>query len=385
MSELKTHKTINILYIFSFRSTIASWEKSGFLDREIKFFEEVSKNIDVKFHLLTYGNKKEKEILNNSNLEVLPIFDDFKNSSKIINLMKSFIYPLLNYKKLSYIDVIKVNQLSGSWVGLFFKFLLKKPLFIRTGYDAYLFSKYEKKPKYKQILFKRLTAIILKFADLYSVTSRSDEKFILDNYKFNNSKLVLRPNWVDTSYEFSQSNFDNRKCKLLSIGRLETQKNFMFLLKSLKDTGIEIDIVGSGSLKKNLIEFAEANNIKLKILDKVSNSEILNMLKNYKYFILPSLYEGNPKSLLEAMSSGCLVFASNINNNTEVIKDSYNGFLFGFDENFLKELLTSKILNDTNYSKILKNSLNDTRQNNSLDSLVNLEVDDYSLLINKKN
>ena len=53
----------------------------------------------------------------------------------------------------------------------------------------------------------------------------------------------------------------------------------MFLLKSLRDTGIEIDIVGSGSLKKNLIEYAEANNIKLKILDKVTNSEILNMLK----------------------------------------------------------------------------------------------------------
>ena len=104
----------------------------------------------------------------------------------------------------------------------------------------------------------------------------------------------------------------------------------MFLLKSLRDTGIEIDIVGSGSLKKNLIEYAEANNIKLKILDKVTNSEILNMLKNYKYFILPSLYEGNPKSLLEAMSSGCLIFASNINNNNEIIKDSYNGFFVWF-------------------------------------------------------
>ena len=85
------------------------------------------------------------------------------------------------------------------------------------------------------------------------------------------------------------------------------------------------------------------------------------------------------------MSSGCLIFASNINNNNEIIKDSYNGFLFGFDENFLRELLISKILNENNYSKILKNSLNDTRQNNSLDSLVNLEVNDYSLLINKKN
>ena len=145
MSELKTDKTINVLYIFSFRSTIISWEKSGFLDREVKFFEEVSKNIDVKFHLITYGNKKEKEIINSSNIEVLPIFDDFKNSSKTINLLRSLIYPLLNYKKLSYIDVIKVNQLSGSWVGLLFKFLLKKPLFIRTGYDAYLFSRYMKK------------------------------------------------------------------------------------------------------------------------------------------------------------------------------------------------------------------------------------------------
>ena len=43
MSELKTDKTINVLYIFSFRSTIISWEKSGFLDREVKFLKKCLK------------------------------------------------------------------------------------------------------------------------------------------------------------------------------------------------------------------------------------------------------------------------------------------------------------------------------------------------------
>lgn len=384
MSVVKTDKTINVLYIFSFRSTLAIWRASGFLDREIKFFEEVSNNINVNFYLLTYGNKEDSDILENSNLKVLPIFNKFKSSSKTINILASFIYPIFYYKRFRNIDIIKVNQLSGSWVGILFKIILRKPLYVRTGYDAYLFSKHDKKPKYKQLLFRTLTSLSLKFADLYSVTSKSDEKYIKNNYKFNKSKLILRPNWVETSYEFSQKNFHERKSKLLSIGRLESQKNYMFLLKSLKGTEIELDIVGSGRLKNNLVEFAKENNIKLKIFDKMSNSEILNMLMDYKYFIIPSLYEGNPKSLLEAMSSGCLVFASNIDNNTEIVKDSYNGFLFDFEPKQLRDLLKSKILRNNDFTKILKNSINETSKNNSLDLLANLEVRDYLFMLNKK-
>ena len=39
------------------------------------------------------------------------------------------------------VDLIKTNQLNGSWVGIILKFMLKKPLIIRTGYNLYEFSK----------------------------------------------------------------------------------------------------------------------------------------------------------------------------------------------------------------------------------------------------
>ena len=34
------------------------------------------------------------------------------------------------------IDIIKVNQLTGAWVGIILSIILKKPLYIRTGYDV---------------------------------------------------------------------------------------------------------------------------------------------------------------------------------------------------------------------------------------------------------
>ena len=156
----------------------------------------------------------------------------------------------------------------------------------------------------------------------------------------------------------------------------------MFLLDSLKGTDIEIDIIGSGTLKNNLIKYAKQNNIKLNIFENVPNSELLNILKNYKFFILPSIYEGNPKSLLEAISVGCLVFASNIENNSEIIEDSYSGFLFDFEKEYLRQLLIDKINNSNKYQKVVENSIKKISNSNSLEKLVQLEIRDYLFISN---
>ena len=382
MSLETKDKNIDVLYIFSFRSTLSSWKNSGFLDREIRFFQEVSRNLNVTFYLLTYGSNEDLEIFEGANIKIIPMFKKPKNINKSFYLIWSIIYPIVYINKFKNIDIIKANQLSGSWVGIILKFILKKPLIVRTGYDAYLFSVHESKPKLKQQLFKLLTYIALKSSNLYSVTSNSDKKFIIENYKFNNSKLILRPNWIDTSYKFTEAGFKNRKNKLISVGRLELQKNYMFLLDSLKGTDIEIDIIGSGTLKNNLIKYAKQNNIKLNIFENVPNSELLNILKNYKFFILPSIYEGNPKSLLEAISVGCLVFASNIENNSEIIEDSYSGFLFDFEKEYLQQLLIDKINNSNKYQKVVENSIKKISNSNSLEKLVQLEIRDYLFISN---
>lgn len=382
----KNSSTINILYIFGFNYSLKTWFDSGSLDRETLFFNTVNKKENINYYLLTYGTSQDLKILNSPNIKVLPIFSKFKIKSKTLILLYSIFYPIFFYKNFKNIDLIKVNQLSGSWVGIILKLLIKKPLYIRTGYDAFLFSKLDKKPQYKQLLFKLLTKISLVYSDLYSVTSKSDFEFIVNNYNFDKSKLVLRRNWVVVSDNGDPDLFKNRYHKLISVGRLEDQKNYFLLIDAIKNTGIDLDIIGNGSLKLELQEYAKINNVNLKILGNLSNNETLNLLKKYKFFILPSKYEGNPKSLLEAMSSGCVVFASNIKNHYEIIDNNINGYLFDLESQNINLLLIDKLTlaKEKEYELVVNEALKTIKNEYLLNILVNYEVEDINKLLIRK-
>ena len=108
------------------------------------------------------------------------------------------------------------------------------------------------------------------------------------------------------------------------------QKNFSYLISEFKNSKnyLEIDIVGNGPEKDELSAQAKKQNVKLNLLGNYENDELLKLYQKYKFFISTSLFEGNPKSLLEAMGSGCVVISSNIDNHNEIISDGKNGYLF---------------------------------------------------------
>ena len=161
----------------------------------------------------------------------------------------------------------------------------------------------------KRAFFKILTRACLNYSDLYSVTSKSDYEFILSNYNFEESKLVLRPNWVLVGD--SNTDIYNKKDNLiLSVGRLEKQKNYHFLINVLKNKNLELTIVGDGSEKENLLNSAKANQVKLNIENNLNYHELLDLFRNYKYFILPSIYGRQSKSITRSYVPrvGCLCF-----------------------------------------------------------------------------
>jgi glycosyltransferase involved in cell wall biosynthesis len=386
LTLLEKNKTsINVLYIFGFKYSLHTWVDSGSLDRETLFFNAVNEKAEINYYLLTYGTSQDLNLIKFPNIKIIPMFSKYKFDSKFVIFIYSLFYPIFFYKRFKNIDVIKVNQLSGSWVGMLLKLILKKPLYIRTGYDAFLFSKFDRKPIYKQLMFKLLTKFALDVADLYSVTSQSDLNYVLNTYKFDKSKLILRPNWVTIPEKKSNYPLKNRLSKLISIGRLEEQKNYFLLIEALKNTDIELNIIGNGSLKNELEEFAERNKVQLKILGKLSNFETLNLLQKYKFFILPSIYEGNPKSLLEAMARGCVVFASKIENHTEIINHNINGYLFELDSGKLNKLLIDKIKNtkENELELIVSESVKSAANKFSLNKLVMSEIKDINNLLSK--
>ena len=165
-------------------------------------------------------------------------------------------------------------------------------------------SKYMKKSKITILFYYLLTQISLIAADMFTVTSLADEFNFKKRFYFT-KKLRFHPNYIlETSNKPFEERYGN---KILSVGRLEYQKNYLQLIKSLNNSNIVLDLVGEGSLKKSLESEANFNSVKVNFLGNLSHEELLGIYKNYKIFVSSSFFEGNPKAVLEAMSSGTLV------------------------------------------------------------------------------
>lgn len=372
---------MNIAFFFTYGYSLKTWEESGTLERELKTLRILSKNYGYKFTLVTYGDVSDTLIKNISEeFKIIPIYSIIKKrNSKFINYLFSFTIPFKLRNTFKNIDVIHQHQLLGSWVVIILKFLVKKPLLTRTGYDMYLFAKNERKNVVVRYLYKLLTRFTIWLSDIYTVTSISDFNYLNTSRK-TKKKLLYRPNFIEQN---ETNPLENRyENKILGVGRLVEQKNFKILIEEFKNTkdDFEITIVGEGKLENELKALALKNNVDLKLIGSVSYEELKNIYQNYRYFISTSLFEGNPKTLLEAMASGCVVLASNISNHSEIIKNGLSGYIFKLNNpQLLKKI--NQLKNDFNLqTKISNNAINEVYKNNSLENLISLLDEDYKLI-----
>ena len=353
-------------------NSLNTWEKSGTLDRELNIFKKLHQEKGVQFVIFTYGDKNDCNYENKFEfLKIIPIYSKIKRSkSRLIRVIKSFIIPFKFKNELSTVEVIYQNQLLGCWVPILVKILRNKPLLIRTGYDMLDFAKKENKSFYIKVFYKILTTIGVRASDLFTVTSQTDLERFKYKYPKKKNRFILRPNWVEI---FNPKKLEDRKSNhILTAGRLVTQKNFQYLITEFSNTKevTVIDIVGEGDQKKELQILAEQKRVEVNFLGKLNHSELQKLFQNYKYYISTSLFEGNPKTLLEAMASGCVVFASNINNHKEIISHLNTGVLFELKENKLKNIFDEYKDDKEKLSKISKNAVELVKKTNGLSSLV---------------
>ena len=296
---------MNIGIFFTHDYSLKSWYETGTLDKELKIYRNLSKEYKVNFVFYTYGDSEDIKILpNETGMKVFPIYDKFKrHNNKYVRLLFTFFLPFRIKKYTEDLDIIQQHQLAGVWVSLIIKLLIKKPLYMRTGYDTYQFSLKENKPFLLILFYKFMTYCSLKYSDVYSVTSNSDIKFLEQNFKTKPKKLVLRPNWVDDN---KTSTSDRFSYKILSVGRLEKQKNIIGAIKAFekvqkKWSNLKYIIIGSGSEELKIKNYIKEKNLQKKIILKgYINPQ--RELKYSKILILNSLYEGQPNILLESIN-----------------------------------------------------------------------------------
>ena len=366
---------MRILLIFTFDISLKNWEESGFISREISYYQEMKNNFDLNITFLTFGGLDDKFLEKEfPEISVIPVYEKIKYSnSKVLRIIKSIFIPLYFSEEFSKADVIKTNQLLGSWVGIVGKLIYRKKLIVRTGYDLFKFKLKQSKNPFTILLSYLLTLVSLNFSDIYITTSKSDYKYLNKYYIFRKQKLKLLPNWIQSKKNIP---FQKRyKNKILMVGRLEKQKNFERIINELKNSKIEIDLYGEGSQKKYLIELAKINNVNLNLKGKIDNDELIKIYANYKLFVSTSLYEGNPKTVLEAMSMGCLVLALRNNAIEELIHNNKNGIIFDGDSSGLRSLIETILGDSKNFEYIAKKGHQTILESNSKEVILKKEVD----------
>jgi glycosyltransferase involved in cell wall biosynthesis len=124
------------------------------------------------------------------------------------------------------------------------------------------------------------------------------------------------------------------KVAILFIGRLVQIKGLEWLIKAVSGIkNITLVIAGDGHLKEGLEDMASALQVEARFLGRVSEPEKLKLLQEADCLVLPSITldswrtESMPVTIIEALSMGIPIIASNVGGIPEVIKDGYNGIL----------------------------------------------------------
>ncbi len=145
-------------------------------------------------------------------------------------------------------------------------------------------------------------------------------------------KIAVIPVGVDTNL-FSPSKKAKKDTKIfLFVGRLEKVKGLDTLIEAVrlldvKGSKAEVWIVGSGSLEEKLK--AQGKLLKnMRFLGAVPHEKLAEIYNQADFFILPSISEGSPLTILEALSCGLPIIVSDIPSLSQIIKESKAGITF---------------------------------------------------------
>lgn len=301
----------------------------------------------------------------NNKINLIPLKDFLDNKNQI----SKNIYYLKKLNK--YIKSIKPDIILGflpepSYRLLMLKPLIKAPIIISDRNDP--------KVEYKSLKNRVLMKLLYRKASGFVFQTKEAKNYFSNKIK---NKSVVIPNPVDD--KFLNTNYTGSKSKeFVNVGRLNAQKNQMFLIESFKEIikkypDYKLLIYGDGELHSKLNDYINNNKLErnIKLCGKVDNIE--DILKNKKAFILSSKYEGMPNALMEAMAVGLPCISTNCpcGGPKELIDGNKNGLLV---ENNNKEELTSSIcrlIEDNNICRQLSKNARDKMQEYNCDKIVN--------------
>lgn len=353
MSAPDENKKRTLALVFTQGVGLRTWFDAGFASREIDYYRDIAEAIGgVTF--LTYDKSDPAKIVDLP--DVSPIRVEYNNRS-LDRRFFSLLAPLLKYRSLKEVDVIKTMQHRGSWTALLLKWILRKPMLARCGYIWSLFEQRGGASRSRMRMIKFLEGFVLRRADAIAVPDSFAVNYLSSLHGIPESKFTILPNFVDTE-EFVPGNVSERsKNQFLFIGRLESEQKRpeLAIAAAARVPEAWLDVVGDGpELDKITQQVSDLVNVQL--LGRLPHSEISRMMSTAFGFVITSSYEGNPKVVIEALSAGLPIIATKAQGVSEIVKHGVNGLLVDPDPESIADAMRTLMDDSELWLKLSKNA-----------------------------
>lgn len=315
--------------------------------------------------LVSNGNDEFEDISNKFNIPFS------RNPLSFSNILAYFeIKKIL--KENSY-DVISTHTPIASFI---IRLAARKYKNIKVIYMAHGFHFYKGCSTINKLLFFNMEKYAAKYTNILITINKEDYEAAKKFKLRNNGKVVLinGVGLVNQKYKISIDKSRKRHelglldtdLIMLSVGELSKRKNHMFVLECIKDKlqsnkNMKYVICGTGPLENELKQYIDNNDLKDNVVLLGYRNDIQEIMLSADIFIFPSIQEGLPVSVIEAMIAGLPILASNIRGNNDLVVSNENGYLFELDN---KESFLHK------FDMILKSNLDDISKNNILKSKI---------------
>ena len=313
---------MNLVLFFTRGISLKDWDKVGMFEREVALYRGLQ-GFGAQIRFITYGDASDLQYQD----RIPGIGISCNHLGLPVKLYEMFL-PLLHAKHLRNADVYKSNQTDGADVALRASRLWRKKFVSRCGYLWSQFASWQHGSKSSAFSHAQIIeSQVFKHADRLVVTSQQMKDYILIEYGIENSKVEIIPNYVLSDLFCPASGDRKPGNRICFVGRLDTQKNVFALLEAVTGLDVELIVIGEGPFRKNLEADARMKSLNVRFLGGQPHELLLKYFNESNIVILPSLYEGHPKTLIEAMACGRPVIGTNVPGIREIIDHRVTGYL----------------------------------------------------------
>lgn len=267
---------------------------------------------------------------------------DFSRSPLSVDNIKAF-KQLKNVIKSGSYDIVHCHTPNASVITRLVCQKFRKRNGLKVFYTAHGFHFYKGAPMLNWMIFYPIEKFCSRFTDKLITINKED--YQLAKVKFKSKEVYYVPGvGVDLSrFNNVQVGKCDKRCELgipsdaillISVGELIKRKNHKVILDAISkinNNGIHYVIAGQGEMLTDLKKFAKEKGIFNRVHFLGYRKDIAELYKAADICCFPSVHEGLPVALIEAMACGLPIVCSNIRGNVDLMEGIVGGALFSYD------------------------------------------------------